>query len=175
MANIANVQQSVPLVKNSYKSLLSMGEGAKGDDFRMTIEGYSDIEYLVQATQLPAIKREMIESKGPHGVMFNQAGNFVNAQDVTITFKEVITGKALEVIRDWVKEKKYLTVTIALISESAPESVTANSVVLEDAWLEIDAVDLSVDDTASLVKPAGTIHGNWVTWADDEQETLPWE
>ncbi|MFZ4440395.1 MAG: hypothetical protein ACOYOS_18385 [Syntrophales bacterium] len=175
MANIANVSQSVPLVKNSYKSLLSMGEGAKGDDFRMTIEGYSDIEYLVQATQLPAIKREMIESKGPHGVMFNQAGNFMNAQDVTITFKEVITGKALEVIRDWVKEKKYLTVTIALISESAPESVTANSVVLEDAWLEIDAVDLSVDDTTSLVKPAGTIHGNWVTWADDEQETLPWE
>ena len=175
MPNISNVQQNVPLVKNSYKNLVSMGEGAKGDDFRMTIEDYSDLEYLVQSTQLPALKREMIESKGPHGVMFNQQGNFMNAQDITITFKEVITGAALEALRDWVKEKKYLQVTLALISESLPESNIANSVVLEDAWIEIDAVDLSVDDTTTLVKPSGTIHGNWVTWADEEQETLPWE
>jgi len=176
MANIQNVQQNVPLVKNSYKKLLSMGEGAKGDDFRMTVEGYSDLEFLVQTTQMPAVKRELIESKGPHGVMFNQAGNFMNAQDITITFKEVITGKALECIRDWVKEKKYLLVTLALISESLPESVYANSVVLEDAWLEIDAIDLSVDDTTTLVKPSGTIHGNWVTWSDEDADAqLSWE
>lgn len=175
MPNISNVQQNVPLVKNSYKNLVSMGEGVKGDDFRMIVEGYSNLEFLVQATQLPALKREMIESKGPHGVMFNQQGNFMNAQDITITFKEVVTGKALEALRDWVKNKLYKQVTLALISESQPESNTANSVVLEDAWIEIDAVDLSVDDTTTLVKPSGTIHGNWVTWADEEQETLPWE
>lgn len=175
MPNISNVQQNIPLVKNSYKNLVSMGEGVKGDDFRMTVEGYADLEYLVQATQLPALKREVVESKGPHGVMFNQQGNFMNAQDITITFKEVISGKALEALRDWVKEKKYLQVTLALISESQPESNAANSVVLEDAWIEIDAVDLSVDDTTTLIKPSGTIHGNWVTWADEDQETLPWE
>jgi len=175
MANISNVQQSVPLVKNSYKSLLSMGEGAKGDDFRMVIENYPDLEYLVQATQLPALKREAIETKGPHGVMFIQQGNIMNAQDITITFKEVISGKALEALREWVKEKLYLQVNLALISESMAESVAANSVVLEDAWIEIDAVDLSVDDTTVLVKPTGTIHANWVTWPDDEQETLAWE
>lgn len=174
-AGLDTVQQNIPMVKNSYKNLVSMGEGAKADDFRMTIEGYDDLEYLVQATQLPAIKREMIESKGPHGVMFNQQGNFMNAQDITITFKEVISGRALEAIRDWVREKKYLQVTLALISESLPESEGSNSVVLEDAWIEIDAVDLSVDDTTVIVKPTGTIHGNWVTWADEEQETLPWE
>lgn len=175
MPNISNVQQNVPLVKNSYKNLVSMGEGAKGDDFRMTIEDYPDLEYLVQSTQLPALKREMIESKGPHGVMFNQQGNIMNAQDITVAFKEVISGKALEALRDWVTNKKYLQVTLALVSESQPESVYANSVVLEDAWIEIDAVDLSVDDTTVLVKPSGTIHGNWVTWPDEEQETLPWE
>ena len=175
MPNISNVQQNVPLVKNSYKNLVSMGEGAKADDFRMTIEGYPDLEYLVQSTQLPALKREMIESKGPHGVMFNQQGNFMNAQDITIAFKEVISGKALEALRSWVTNKEYLQVTLALVSESQPESVYANSVVLEDAWIEIDAVDLSVDDTTVLVKPSGTIHGNWVTWPDEEQETLPWE
>jgi hypothetical protein len=175
MPNISNVQQNVPLVKNSYKNLVSMGEGAKADDFRMTIEGYPDLEYLVQSTQLPALKREMIESKGPHGVMFNQQGNFMNAQDITIAFKEVISGKALEALRSWVTNKEYLQITLALVSESQPESVYANSVVLEDAWIEIDAVDLSVDDTTVLVKPSGTIHGNWVTWPDEEQETLPWE
>jgi hypothetical protein len=175
MANISNVRQNVPLVKNSYKKLVSMGEGVKGDDFRMTIEGYPDLEFLVQSTQLPALKREMIESKGPHGVMFNQQGNFMNAQDITITFKEVISGKALEALRAWVKNKEYKQVTLALISESLPDSAVANSVVMEDAWIEIDAIDLSVDDTTTLIKPTGTIHGNWVTWADEEQETLPWE
>jgi hypothetical protein len=175
MANISNVRQNVPLVKNSYKKLVSMGEGVKGDDFRMTIEGYPDLEFLVQSTQLPALKREMIESKGPHGVMFNQQGNFMNAQDITITFKEVISGKALEALRAWVKNKGYKQVTLALISESLPDSAIANSVVMEDAWIEIDAIDLSVDDTTTLIKPTGTIHGNWVTWADEEQETLPWE
>ncbi len=175
MGNISNVQHNVPLVKSSYKKFVSMGEGAKGDDFRMTIEGYPNLEYLVQSTQLPALKREPVESKGPHGVMFNQQGNLMNAQDITIAFKEVVSGMALDALRDWVKNKLYLQVTLALISESQPESVFANSVVLEDAWVEIDAVDLSVDDTTTLVKPTGTIHGNWVTWADEEQETLPWE
>ena len=175
MANISDVQQNVPLVKQSYKNLLSLGEGAKGDDFRMVIDEYPDLEFLVQATQLPAIKREMIESKGPHGVMFNQQGNFMNAQDVTITFKEVISGKALEALRDWVREKKYLQVTLSLISESRPEADFVNSVVMEDAWIEIDAVDLSVDDTTTLIKPTGTIHGNWVSWADEENDTLAWE
>jgi hypothetical protein len=160
MANIANVQQNVSLVKNSYKKMVSL---------------YADLEFLVQSTQLPALKREVIESKGPHGVMFNQQGNFMNAQDITIGFKEVISGKALECLREWVKEKKYLKVTLALVSESLPESASAASVVLEDAWIEIDAVDLSVDDTTVLVKPTGTLHGNWVTWADDDQDTLSWE
>lgn len=99
----------------------------------------------------------------------------MNAQDITIAFKEVISGKALEALRSWVTNKEYLQITLALVSESQPESVYANSVVLEDAWIEIDAVDLSVDDTTVLVKPSGTIHGNWVTWPDEEQETLPWE
>jgi hypothetical protein len=175
MANVSNVNQSIPLVKQSYKNLVSLGEGAKGDDFRMVIDEYPDLEFLVQATQLPALKRELIESKGPHGVMFNQQGNFMNAQDITVTYKEVISGKTLEALRDWVKNKKYLQVNLSLVSESQPEATAANSVVLEDAWIEIDAVDLSVDDTTVLVKPTGTIHGNWVTWADEEQETLAWE
>ena len=175
MSNISNVTQNVPLLKSSYQNLLAQGEGAKADDFRMVFEGSSGIEFLVQASQLPAMKREVIESRGPHGVQFVQQGVFLNAVEVPITFKEVIEGVALNFLIDWVKNKRYLTVTLALISESLPESNVDNTVVLEDCWIEMDGVDLSVDDGTSLVKPAGTLHANWVNYLDDEKETLPWE
>jgi len=176
MANISNVNQNVPLVKGSYKKMVSLGEGAKGDDFRMVIERYPNLEYLVQATQLPGLKREMIETKGPHGVMFQQQGNIMNAQDITITFKEVISGKALAALRDWVKNKRYLRINLALVSESQPESTDPGSFTLEDCWIEIDGIDLSVEDTTVLVKPTGTIHANWINWpGDEEEETLAWE
>lgn len=175
MANIANVAGNIPNVNKSYKKLLSLGEGAKADDFRMTIEGYSDLEFLVQATQLPELKREMIESYGPHGVKFNQQGKFLNAGDMTITFKEVIDGTAYEALREIVKEKKYVEVRLGLLGESQPESVYGTTCVMSDCWFEIDALDLSVEDGTTLVKPAGTIHYNWVSWLDEEEtEAMEW-
>ena len=74
-----------------------------------------------------------------------------------------------------VRNKEYGDIALALISESQPDSTPANTVVYEDAWIELDGVDLSVDDGAVLVKPAGTIHANWVNWLDDDRETLSWE
>lgn len=176
MANIQNVRADVPLVKKSYKKLLSLGEGAKADDFRMKFEQYPDLEFLVQATQIPELKREMLETYGPHGVKFNQQGKFQNAGDTTITFKEVITGKAYEALRKIVTGKEYLNITLALIGESQPSSVEATTITLEDAWLELDASDLSVEDGTTLVKPSGTIHYNWVSWGDtDSAGSLGWE
>jgi hypothetical protein len=161
MSNISDVSANVPLLKNSYKRFVSLGEGAKADDFILSVSEYPDLKYLVQATQLPELRRDMIESRGPHGVYFNQQGNFKNAGDITITFKEVISGKAYEALADWVLNKKYLTVTIALLAESAPDTVTAAAAVMEDCWLELDAADLSVEDGTTLVKPTGTLHYNW--------------
>lgn len=168
MSNIYNVAGNIAGINKSYKKLLSLGEGAKGDDFRMTIEGYDDLEFLVQATQLPEIKREMIESYGPHGVKFNQAGKFNNAGDMTITIKEVIDGRVYEALREIVKEKKYVEIRLGLLGESQSESVYGTTVVLSDCWIEIDALDLSVEDGTTLVKPSGTIHYNWVSWLDEE-------
>lgn len=176
MANIVNIKNNISGVNASYKKLLALGEGAKSDDFRMTFEGaeYKDLEFLVQATQLPELKREPIESYGPHGVKFNQAGKFLNAGDITITFKEVISGKVYGVLRKIVKEKIYLKITLALLGESQPTSVAAHTLTLEDCWIEIDALDLSVEDGATLVKPSGTIHYNWASWLDGASETLDW-
>ena len=175
MANISNVNNNIANVNGSYKKLLALGEGTKGDDFRMTIEGYSDLEFLIQATQLPELKREMIETYGPHGVKFNQIGKFINAGDMTITFKEVIDGVAYQFLREMIKEKKYLEINLALISESMPDSVQGTTCKMSDAWIEIDALDLSVEDGTTLVKPSGTIHYNWVSWLDDEgEDSMGW-
>lgn len=174
MANIANVAANPGNVNKSYKKLLSYGEGAKSDDFRMTFEDEADIEFLVQATQLPEIKREMVETYGPHGVKFNQAGKILNAGDMTITIKEVVTGKAYEFLRKVVKEKKYLEIKLACLGESKPDSPESLTVTLYDAWLEIDALDLSVEDGTTLIKPAGTIHYNWVSYFDDSGSSMSW-
>lgn len=175
MANIAGVAQNIPNVNKSYKKLLGMGEGTKGDDFRMTIEGYNDLEFLIQTTELPDLKREVLETYGPHGVKFIQTGKFLNAGDMAISFKEVITGKAYQALREMIKEKKYLKIELALISESQPSSVIPTTITLEDCWIEIDKVSLSVEDGTQLVKPAGTIHYNWVNWlGPDNSASMPW-
>lgn len=175
MANISNVSGNVSLVKKSYKKLLALGEGVAGDEFKMTIEGYPDLPYLVQTSQLPALMRENMETFGPHGVQFNQQGRFKNAQDIPITLKEVISGVAYKALREWVKEKKYLKVVLGLVGESFSTSNEHNTVVLEDCWIEIEGTDLSVEDGGTLVKPSGTLHANWVGWLDDESETLSME
>jgi len=177
MANIKTQRANVSLVKRSYKNLLAMGEGINGADFRMIFEGYPDMEFLVQMTQLPGIKRETIESKGPHGVGFKQQGNVINSDDITVTFKEVVTGKAYEFLRDVVLNKKYLDIILSLVSETAPDGLPATSVMLEDCWIEIDGTDLSVEDGTTIVKPNGTIHYNWPTWFNDASElgAVAWE
>lgn len=174
MANISNVKMNIPSVNGSYKKLLALGEGTKGDDFRMTIEGYPDLEFLVQTTQLPELKRENLETYGPHGVKFNQTGKFLNAGDMTISFKEVINGTSYKALREMVKEKKYVEIKLALVSESMSSSVIPTSVKLEDCWFEIDALDLSVEDGTTLVKPSGTIHYNWASWLDGGSESMGW-
>ena len=99
MANIIGSQGNIQKIRTGYRKVLALGEGVASDEFRMTFEGYSDISYLVQSTQLPALAREPIESFGPNGVQFVQQGRYKNAQEVPISFKEVITGKIYEFLR----------------------------------------------------------------------------
>ncbi len=175
MANISNVQGNIPLVKSAYKKWLSHGEKVTGNEYRMVIEGYPDLTYMVSTVNLPALQREMVEAFGTHGVKFMQQGRFVNAQDISITFDEVITGKMYEAIRDWVKNKKYLKVTLGLVSENQPTSSPASTVVCDDCWLELEAVELGNENGATLVKPSGTLHANWVSWLDDAGDTVSME
>lgn len=170
MANITDTAGNIKKIRHGYRKLLSLGEGVSSDEFIMTIEGYPNLRYLVQSTQLPALMRENIESYGPQGVQFNQQGRFKNAQDVPVTFKEVISGESYKAIRDWAMNKKYLEVKLGLAGESFPTSNTNTTVTMEDCWIELEGADLSVEDGASLVRPSGTLHANWVSWLDDDQQ-----
>ena len=168
MANIIGSQGNIQKIRTGYRKVLALGEGVASEEFRMTFEGYSDISYLVQSTQLPALAREPIESFGPNGVQFVQQGRYKNAQEVPISFKEVITGKIYEFLRAQLRGKKYYTVKLALVGESFPTSNNNTSLVFEDCWIELEGVDLSVED-ATLVRPSGTIHANWISYCDTDQ------
>lgn len=168
MANISGVYGNIRKIRHGYRKLLSYGEGIVADEFALTIEGYPDLRYLCQSVSLPQLMRENVETYGPQGVQFNQQGRFKNAQEIPISFKEVIRGLAYQAIRDWVKNKKYLTCYIALIGESFPTSNRNTTLRLEDCWLELDAVELSVEDGTTIVRPQGTLHANWICWCDDD-------
>lgn len=168
MPNISEVKGNVGLYKEGYKKFLSLGEGVSSDEFVMTIEGYENLRWLIQTTQIPPMVRENIESYGPHGVQFNQQGRFKNAQDVPFSVREVVSGEAYKALREIVKEKKYVKITLGLTGESMPTSNEDLTWVLEDCWIELEGVDLSVEDGATLIKPTGTIHANWISHFDDD-------
>lgn len=163
MAKITGTAGNINLFRAQYNKLVAKGEGLIGTDFKMSIEGYEDMsEVLIQATQIPAMMREMIESYGPNGVKFLQAGNYGNSAEVPITFKEVIKGEVYKNIRDWIVNKRYLKVRLMMIPESAPTGTKPLTFVMHDCWLNLDGVDLSVEDRAAIVKPAGTLYANFV-------------
>lgn len=175
MPNVVEIKASVDLVKQSYLKTVSLGEAALACDFKMAIDGYDDLGFLIQATQLPEAKREVVEVFGPHGVKVQQQGRTMNSGDITFTAKEVIKGLAYRDFRQIVKDKVYVDITIGMPSESLPEGNQFNTVRLEDCWIEVDATDLGVEDSTTGVKPAGTIHYNWVSWFEEPSESLGWE
>ncbi len=161
MSNISGVQGNTSLFKQTYKKMLSLGEAALGADFTMTVEGYPDLQYLIQAFGIPAMKREPVEIFGPHGVKFVQQGKYEGSVEIPVTFKEAVAGNAFQAIKSWIKNKQYLEVTLTLTSESNPIGNDAHNWIIEDAWLELDNVDLSVEDGAVPLKPSGTLHGTY--------------
>jgi len=160
MGTISGVQANISLFRDTYRKMTALGEAIKGQDYKMQIEGYPDLQYLVQTTTTPPLKREVVDTVGPYGVKSVQQGRFINELEMQISFKEVISGAAYQALRDWVKNKKYLEVILSLVSESNQSPVDAHNWVLDDCWIELDGADLSVED-AVVVKPAGTLHGNY--------------
>jgi len=160
MGSISGVQANINLLRETYKKMSALGEVIKGQDFRMQIEGYPDLEFLIQSTTTPPLKREIVEVVGQYGVKSIQQGRFMNEVEMQITFKEVVSGAAYRALKDWAKNKKYLDVTLVLVSESNTTALDEHTWLIEDSWIELDGGDLSVEDAVPM-KPSGTLHGSY--------------
>ena len=159
--SIPGARGNISLLKKAYNEHVAMGEAAVASNFELIIKGHENLKTLVQAAQIPAFGREEIEVYAPLGVQFYQQGSYNNAGEMTITFKEVITGQVLQAIRDSVAKKEYLTLELRMVDESLPNGVAPLKFKLEHCFIKLDAVDLSTDDRTTVVKPSGTVRYNW--------------
>lgn len=157
MGTIVGVEPSMNLLRTSYSNMGVLGEAARAQDFTLTFESNASITFLVQAATVPSIKREVVETVGPFGVRSIQQGRFMNEIEMAITFKENVTGYAFKFLMDWTTNKKYLLVTVKMVSESKEDGLSWD---ITDCWIELDGVDLSVEDAVPM-KLSGTLHGSF--------------
>ena len=133
-----------------------------GVEFEMTIEEYPLVSVLVRSTQFPAMGRADVEDYGPMGLGFTQNGALENKGEIAVTCVETITGPVIGMLREIVRDKKMIKATIRATPESsAGVSAKALKFKLSHVKVRSDAIDLSTEDTAALVKPAMTLQYNW--------------
>ena len=92
MAKIAGAVGNIEVKRQRFMTMLSKGEAVIGSDFRMEVEGWGDDNILVISCQIPPLFREMLETYVQYGQKILQAGNWDNAFEMPISFKEVIKG-----------------------------------------------------------------------------------
>lgn len=163
MSGHFNAKGDLSFLKTKFNQNLAAGEKLMGAEFQMVFEGYPDLSVLIRSTQFPAMGRADVEDFGSMGLNFTQHGALENKGEITVTCVETLQGKVLEAVRDIVKNKKYVNLTI----ESTPESTSGTSVdslkfKLSHCKLRSDVVEWSSEDTAALVRVSMTIVYNWV-------------
>lgn len=153
---------SLSTQKSTLASFIALGAAAKADDFSVVISGVNDIGLLVQSFQIPEMKREVVETFGPHGVKVQQQGKFLNSGDIQLAFREVVSGTVLAALKAWCVGRLYHDVTLTVTPE---DGITPTlTIIMENCWYEMDAVDMSVEDGTQQLKPMGTLHYNWAGW-----------
>lgn len=161
-AGFHNAKGDMPFLKQKFTKNLQAGEKMMGSEFMMKFAEYPDVEILIRSTQMPAMARADVEDFGQQGMKIMQNGPLENSGEIAVTAVETITGTVVKTLREIVRDKKYVTVTI----ESTPESMSgtgaeSHSFTLEHVKVRSDAIDLSTEDSAALVKPAITLQYNW--------------
>ncbi|CAH0543048.1 baseplate protein [Vibrio marisflavi] len=163
MAGFSNSKGDTNYLKQAFTKNLNAGEKLMGAEFDMTIEEYPDLSVLVRSTQFPAMGRADVEDFGPMGMGFIQNGPLENKGEIAVTLAETIKGDVLKAFRAILKDKKMVTVNIKATPESTSGSgVESQTFRLEHVKIRSDAIDLSTEDTAAIVKPAMTLQYNWV-------------
>lgn len=162
MAGFSNAAGDTNYLKQKLKKNVNAGEKWIGTEFEMSIEEYPDLTVLVRSTQLPAMGRSDVEDFGPMGLGFTQQGVLENKGEVACTAAETIKGDVVKAFRDIVKNKKMVTVNLKATPESTSGTgADSHKFRLEYSKIRSDAIDLSTEDTAAIVKPSFTIQYNW--------------
>jgi len=161
MASFSTNHGEPKLMKAALLKALAAGERIPASQFKMTFDGESGMEYIVDATQIPPMKRHVMETFGHMGVKINQQGSFDNAGEITVTLSETLTGKALKFVRDAVLQKKYMDITITITPETLA-GAEAIEVKLTACFIASDAIDLANESVTEYVKVPLTINFNWI-------------
>lgn len=162
MAGFSNAAGNVGYLKQKLVKNVNAGEKWVGTEFEMTFEEYPDLSVLIRSTQMPAMGRSDVEDFGPMGLGFTQQGVLENKGEIAVTAAETITGKVLEMLRNIVKNKEMVTVRIKATPESTSGTgATSHAFRLQYVKVRSDAIDLSTEDSAAIVKPSMTLQYNW--------------
>lgn len=137
------------------------GEKALACQFRVKFEGYPNLDILCAASQLPPLKRAMVEGYGPMGTQSNQQGPLENAGVATWQIHETITGDTLRTLRKIIKDGETIpSIRLEITPESAGGQAVGGVELLECS-LETDSVDFANDSVTEVVKVPLTINYIW--------------
>ena len=163
MAGHENARGNMTLLTSAYTKNRNMGEKSMAFEFKLRFRGYSDLWILVRSAQIPAMGRSDVEDYGPFGLLFVQHGALENSGEVAVTCVETIRGHVVRDLQDIIFNKKYVDIDLELSSESnGGVPMTGQSYQMLDCKLRSEAIDLSTEDTAALIKPSITLRYNWV-------------
>lgn len=163
MSGFFNSQGNMGFLKETFNRNLSAGEKLNGSEFWMDIHGHENISVLIRTTQLPEMAREDVEDFAPMGLKFNQHGALKNSGEITVQCVETLEGAVSATVIQLVRTKGYVDITIRATPEST-SGASAPSLTrkLSHCKVYCDQVDMSTEDTTTLVKPSLRIIYNWV-------------
>ncbi|WP_413113440.1 hypothetical protein [Thaumasiovibrio sp. DFM-14] len=158
-----NTLGNATFLKAQFTRNLAAGEKLIGSEFELSFDEYPELTVMVRSAQMPQMARHNVEDFGAMGLGFEQHGTLENKGEITVSCVETIQGDVYKALREMVKDKKYVTVTMRATPESqAGISPAALKFKLQHCKIRVDATDFSTEDTTALVKPSITITYNWV-------------
>lgn len=161
MTGFANSKPNMSFLKQRLNQNIAAGEKLISSEYWMTIKGYENISVLIRSTQFPEMTREDVEDVGPGGMKFNQHGPLRNSGEFQVSCVETIEGDVFKAVREWVREKKYLDITISAASESKGGENGGITRSFTHCKIYCDAVDLSSEDVTTAVRPSLRIVYSW--------------
>lgn len=158
---LSGVKGNTAAIKQKLIKHRQAGEKALAAQYKMTFEGFPDLEIVVASTQLPGIRRAQVESYGPMGTKSDQQGPVENGGEFTAQIFQTLKGKQLKTLREMVKNKTVIkSIDVALTPEST-NLETIDGVKLEECWIAVDAVDLANDSVTEVLRIPITIYYVW--------------